>query len=459
MKATFIKKAPHLVAASFLAAAGAVTGAPAATADDNKAGLGSLEKSIVFLQTQWAGSILVPPSADAAGEGYWTKKLKYSVTCTGWYASEQAHIVTAGHCVDPGQGRLVLLDGYLHEQEAPSFKDEAYANWRVEGDLGGSPPDRSVRAIQPNGVDDATITSPITVEVVDVKAPEAGDIALLHVPNMSKPTPGLVVAENAPKVGESVTSIGFPGDLQDIADQSQIARSSFKTGTISSNQVMPSGVVQIEVSTELAPGMSGGPTVNKDGQVVGVNSRGLTTQAGFNFITNTPDLRAFLTSHNVPLVKPAAPADKSQTLLYVLGGVGVLVVAAILGTLLLLLGRRRKPQLAGAGGPVPPGYQMPQQPSYPAQTPGQAWTPGSPPQQAAASAPSYGTSAAPTTTASPSGAQTVSSPPWQGAGQSGGGDTVTAPASMPGNVCRSCGATHRPSDRFCPGCGKPLGSG
>lgn len=457
MKATFIRKTPYLVAASLLAAAGAVTGAPAAPADSNKDALGSLEKSIVFLQTQWTGSILVPPSADAAGEGYWTKKLKYSVTCTGWYASEEAHIVTAGHCVDPGQGRLVLLDGYLHEQDAPSFKDEAYANWRVEGDMGGSPPDRSVRAIQPNGVADSTITSATTVEVVDVKAPEAGDIALLHVPNMSKPTPGLVVAENAPKVGDSVTSIGFPGDLQDIADQSQIARSSFKTGTISSNQVMPSGVVQIEVSTELAPGMSGGPTVNKDGQVVGVNSRGLTTQAGFNFITNTPDLRAFLTSHNVPLVKPPAPPkDDSTTLLYVLGGVGVLVVTAILGTLLLLLGRRRKPQFAGVGGPPPPGYQTPQQQPFP----GQAWTPSSSPPQAGASTPSYEASTAPTTTASPAGAQGVSPPPWQGsAGHFGGGETVTAPASAAGNVCRSCGATHRPADRFCPGCGKPLGSG
>jgi len=177
--------------------------------------------------------------------------------------------------------------------------------------------------------------------VMSSKGPDAGDVALLHLPNMNKETPGLVVAQKAPQVGEQVTSIGFPGDIQDITDQSQIARASFKSGTVSSNQVTPSGVTQIEVSTELAPGMSGGPTVNKDDEVVGVNSNGLTTQAGFNFITYTPDLRTFLQSHNVLLVQPPAPPNGgSKTLWYIIGGI-VVVLAVAAGLLLLLLRRRR----------------------------------------------------------------------------------------------------------------------
>lgn len=448
MNATFIKNSARLFAAFLLAAAVGLTGAPAASSDD-KEGLGDLEKSIVFLLTQWSGSILVPPSADAAGQGYWTEKLKFSVTCTGWYASATAQIVTAGHCVDPGQGRRVLLDGYLQEQKASDLKDNAYANWRVEGDMGGSPPDRSVRTIQPNGLDGTTITSPTTVEVVDVKAPEAGDIALLHVPNLSKQTPGLVIAQNSPKVGDSVTSIGFPGDLQDIADQSQIARASFKTGAVSSNQVTPSGVVQTEVSTELAPGMSGGPTVNKDGQVIGVNSRGLTTQAGFNFVTNTSDLRSFLLSHNVPLVQPpAAPNAEAGSAWYIIGGGIVLVVAGALGALVLLM-RRRPPQFAG--GPPVPGYPM----QGPPPNPMQGWMPSQPPRQPS---PNVGTPAASQPVAAGPGAMsggTTEQPPAGGVEQVGG-NTLTNHTTATGQFCGSCGAAHRPDDHFCPRCGKPV---
>jgi serine protease Do len=449
MKATFIKNSARLLTAFLLAAAVGLTGAPAASSDD-KEGLGDLEKSIVFLLTQWSGSIQVPPSADAARQGYWTEKLKFSVTCTGWYASATAQIVTAGHCVDPGQGRRVLLDGYLQEQKAVDLKEKAYANWRVEGDMGGSPPDRTVRAIQPNGLDGTTITSPTTVEVVDVKAPEAGDVALLHVPNTSKPTPGLAIAQNSPKVGDSVTSIGFPGDLQDIADQSQIARASFKTGTVSSNQVTPSGVVQTEVSTELAPGMSGGPTVNKDGQVIGVNSRGLTTQAGFNFVTNTSDLRSFLLSHNVPLVQPAAaPNVGAGSAWYIIGGGVALVVAGTLGALVLLMRRRRPRQFAGSG-PVP-GYPMQGPPS----TPMQGWMPAHPPPQVG---PNIETPAARQTVAADPGAisgDTTEPPPVAGVEQFGG-NTLTNQTTAVGHFCGSCGAARQPDDHFCPQCGKPV---
>lgn len=430
MVATFISRALCLFTAFLLAATVGLAGAPTASSD-NKEALGSLEKSIVFLVTQWVGAVQVPPSADADGEGFWTKPLKYSVTCTGWYVSTSAQIVTAGHCVDPGQGRLVILDGFLHDQKATKFKDQAYANWRVEGAMGGSPVERTVRAIQPNGVDGATITSPTTVEVVDFKAPDAGDVALLHVPNMTKPTPGLVIAQDTPQVGDPVTSIGFPGDIQDITDQSQIARASFKSGTISSNQVTPSGVVQIEVSTELAPGMSGGPTVNKDGQVVGVNSRGLTTAAGFNFITNTPDLRSFALSHNVTLVKPPAPPSAGPApLWYIIGAVVLVGVGALVLLTVLVRRRRRRPQFAG--GPPIPGFPM----QAPPPSPMQGWAPGPPPP--------------------PRGPAAVGGIPPQPIPRPSnpvpGSDTVTTEIK----VCPACGAPRRQLDRFCPRCGKPV---
>jgi len=459
--ATLKTKAVRLLTASVLGGAVVVAGAPAAAAD-NPNPLAGLEKSIVFLQTDWSGFIQVPPSADAAGKGYWTDKLTYSVTCSGFYVSKSAQIVTAGHCVDPGHGREVIIDGYLRDQNAPNMTEQAYANWRVEGDEQGSPVGRAVRAVQPNGVDGATITSPITVEVVDFKAPDAGDVALLHVPNTSKETPGLVIAQNAPQVGDQITSIGFPGALQNIADQSQIARASFKTGTISSQQVTPSGVVRIEVNTEIGAGMSGGPTVNKAGQVVGVNSSGLTKEANFNFITNTADLRTFLQSHGVALVPPPAPAHRGiPTVLWPVVGAVVLVLALALGLLLLLRGRRRS-QLAPVGGAGVAGYPMPGPVPMPGPMPGPVPIPG---QGSVFGAPTAGipgdVSRAwhPGEQATPLTPTQQGTPEETGAAQPAGVGAAQPLATTEPHFCASCGAEHHPTEKFCPNCGKQISAG
>lgn len=453
---TFMNRWAHLLGAFLLAVALGVSGAPTASSDPNDT-LGGSEKSIVFLLTKWTGSIQVPPDADAAGQGYWTKPLTSAVTCTGWYASASAQIVTAGHCVDPGEGRLNLIDDYLQDQNATNLKDQAYANWRVEGAMGGSPPDRDVRALQPAGVDGATITSPTTVEVVDFKPFKSGDVALLHVANLSKPTPGLAVAGNPPQVGDSVTSIGFPGDLQDITDQNQIARASFKAGTISSNQVTPSGISEFEVSTNIAPGMSGGPTVNKNGQVVGVNSSSLTTQAGFNFITNTPDLRSFLLSHNVALIPPPAPPKgNSATMMYIVGGlVLLLLVLGAVGTFLLLRRRKRTPQYAGAGGSPYSGYQM----QGPPPSPVQSWIPNQPPQLTGpnsepAAPPAPATTTADSVATSGSSHGTAPGDTTEHAGSEAVISETTTKAAH--HFCASCGATLHPDDHFCQQCGKPV---
>src|ERR1700676_1029064 len=368
MNRTLINKLVHALAAMLLGAAVVLTGAPTASSD-NGSNTADLEKSIVYLQTTWTGFVQVPPNADAKGQGYWTDKVSYSVSCTGWYVSKTAELVTAGHCVDPQHGREVILNGYLGDQKATDLTKDALANWHVEGDQQGSPVGRAVQAIQPQGVDGATITSATTVQVVDFKAADAGDVALLHLPNMAKETPGLIVAQNVPKVGDPVTAIGFPGELQDLADQSQIARASFKTGSVSSQQVTPQGVTQIEVSAPIGAGMSGGPTVNRDNQVVGVNSAGLADQANFNFITNTPDLRTFLLSHNVVLIQPPAPAQGvSGAMWYIIGAV-VLVLAAVAVALLMLIRRRRGPQFAAVGGAPVSGSPMQVPAPYPMQGP------------------------------------------------------------------------------------------
>lgn len=323
----------------------AVTVSASAPAGADAAGtntLAGLEKSLVILQTKWSGEINVPASASTDGVGFWTKPLSAFTTCTGWFASKTGQIVTAGHCVDPAQGRKVLIESFLQDANATDLTQTALVNWTVDGGTTGQPVVANVQAIQPPGVDGSLINSLTTVQVVDFKPTDNGDLALLQLPDATKATPPLIVGSAAPQVGDPITSIGFPGDVRDVGDQSQLARASFKSGTVSSLQVTPQGVTMIEVSDPLSGGMSGGPTVDKNGVVIGINDMTLTGDANFNFVTNTPDLRAFLLSHGVVLAQPAAPKSGISMLWYAIGGGVALLLALSVSVLAVVLRRKRR---------------------------------------------------------------------------------------------------------------------
>ena len=159
--------------------------------------------------------------------------------------------------------------------------------------------------------------------------------------------------------------------VRDIGDQSQLARASFKSGTVSSLQVTPQGVTMIEVSDALSGGMSGGPTVDKNGVVMGINDMTLTGDANFNFVTNTPDLRSFLLSHGVVLAAPAAPKSGISMLWYAIGGGVALLLALSASVFAVILRRKRRRRAAENAAPAQ---------TVPAQTP-------APPVSAAATLP------------------------------------------------------------------------
>jgi S1-C subfamily serine protease len=425
---------------------------PASHAGSTNA-LAGLEKSMVVLETQWTGRIDVPADALADHVAGYTKDVSYYTTCTGWYVSKSAEIVTAGHCVDPAQGRRVVLDEFLKENNATSFLNDALANWHVDGATQGSPLDRSVRAIQPEDVEGATITSPTTVQVVDFKPTDDGDVALLQVPDTATETPPLTIAGAAPQIGEPVTSIGFPGELREVADHSQIARASFKTGSVSSHQVTPQGVTKIEVSAALGPGMSGGPTVNRDGQVFGVNSSGLRDAANFNFITDTAGLRAFLASHDVETVQSNAPQAGMGVLWYAIGGVVVLI--SVLGaTTLWLIRWRRDIQPAVAGGAKSVSRRRIQAGPTPRRRPGPARHAMPITESASPVIQTNGRRVMPARSRPADGALRNGAPPTfasNGNTKPASGDSLTATT----RYCPACGAKHHHNGLFCPGCGQP----
>ncbi|WP_369137157.1 S1 family peptidase [Modestobacter versicolor] len=290
-----------LVAAGLAAVAGAGVVASSGTAlAGGEPATGSaatdLERSIVQIGTEWTGYVQYPTRTGPV----WSDAVHVEFSCTGWFASDEGHIVTAGHCVDPADPRIreALLEQFLAERGASDRAAEA-ADWPVEG-LESVLPDRSaVWAVQPFEVEGSTLHEETVVQVLDYRSFEDGDVALLQASGLGEPTPPLVVADELPATGDPVTAIGYPVNVGSVSDADRL-RPSFKSGTVSSTQVSRTGVPGIEVNADLSGGMSGGPTVDADGAVIGVNSSTFVDQS-FNFVTDTVALESFLDQQGIDL--------------------------------------------------------------------------------------------------------------------------------------------------------------
>ncbi|WP_298461010.1 trypsin-like peptidase domain-containing protein [uncultured Cellulomonas sp.] len=327
----------------------------------------SIEPSVVQLYIEWSGYVGIP---DEAGT-IWSDELSVASICTGFFVSETGQIATAGHCVDPVEGRHALVDtflettvaeGFLTPDEAAGMIGTAYATWPVEGLDAGSEPQRIVYAMQPKAVDGIVIEDPLAVQLVDYRSFDQGDVALLKA-DVTGSIP-LPVTATDPGNGMAVTSVGFPGSVQSVVDASRV-RASFKTGSVSSQQISELGVPRTEINADLSGGMSGGPTVDPLGNVVGVNSSKIVGDQAFNFITDASDLHDWLTAkgvtltpENVPAPEPApepaaAPAPTVDDEALAIGmvvaiGASVLgaVVTVVIAVVVVVRLRRRKAQRA-----------------------------------------------------------------------------------------------------------------
>src|SRR4051794_13880305 len=246
------------------------------------------ERSVVQLAIEYEAYV---DSPDANGDWYRSSEpVQVAFSCTGWFVDTTGDIVTAGHCVDPKdpEVKTALVDEFLQEQDITDSDTAAWAEktFTLENSSGDAQPEQTVLAYQSPDVDGAVLTNANgTVAHVQAFKPfDDEDLALLNVVT-KKSTPALPVAASTPDVGAPVTSIGFPGAASGGAGAQQ---ASFKTGTISSRQVLPSGVARLEVNADIGQGMSGGPTIDATGAVVGVNSALNGDGHGdFNWITDT----------------------------------------------------------------------------------------------------------------------------------------------------------------------------
>jgi hypothetical protein len=310
--------------------------------------------SLVYLQMTYAGRVLIPGKYMKTAEDTWSPPVDIHGSCTGFVVDPRGYIGTAGHCVQIRQEikdflRLVAIKtqadgGKLAAGHPPAddLADEAARDqWPVQGPAPESEVARTVEAVQPEGPH-RQIEKFVIVQLVDFQAFEAGDNALLKVSGFPPMKP-LEIADSSPDIGQAITSVGFPGIIEPLVDPDRLQQASYKSGTVSSHQVDSAGIPTLEISADVSPGMSGGPTVDENGRVVGVNSFGLAAESvagmlganepGFNFVTDTEMLRLLLQKNGVPLAHAAHPGRSFPWLWIIVAVVAVIVAVLAAGLL------------------------------------------------------------------------------------------------------------------------------
>jgi serine protease Do len=455
--------------------------------------------------------------------GTFRKPVDYG--CSGFIVNPKGYIVTAGHCLEDGmdgaQGDAItqVVDQLVEAGRVPAhLRNELIEqvklgniDWQVEGEYNNSRPDRTVYVAVGGG--NVTFGKPKAnggkpARVVEALEWKEGDVALLKLQRNGLPSIQLSQTDDI-QVGEELLSIGYPAD----AEEGESFGLTNRNGQINSEvNKGSSGVPFYETSARLTPGMSGGPTVNLQGEVVGLasfrnedanyivpssiilellNRNGVKNELGQldnlyrqgleNYyrheysaaIENFDQVLALMPGHKLAAATkakaaelrerfgdPAPPAEptrsRGSTTLLLAGAGAALVVLA--GTMVLVLRRRPRRSRRGRGGPDLLRY-----------TPGMDGNAGALPASSGADdEPAAGGGPA---KAASSGA---AGDPYAGDGSLREGSRapvavtvrdpeVTSerpsdpePARQTRNFCSNCGTRLGPDDRSCPQCGAGL---
>lgn len=274
------------------------TGAPASEPTASQKVSPYIQSSIVAVGTKWSGKVydkaLKLYVRDAPFEAF--------SSCTGFALTDDGYVGTAGHCVGPQEdGNISVLSvaldwayehGVYGNVDYDTLLDHAAANWAVDGQKIGRA-DRAVFVGWGDNVADESNEDGLPARVISSQKPNAGDTALLKVE--ADGLMALPLADDAElETGTEIAAIGYPGSVDAVTDVDYTP--SVKTGTVSSEKTVGGGLLKVyEIDAAVSAGMSGGPTVNTDGEVVGINSFGVEGETQpFNFIQPASNLSELL---------------------------------------------------------------------------------------------------------------------------------------------------------------------
>jgi serine protease Do len=391
-----------------------------------------VEPSVAYIGIEWSGYVFDRYNKQYLNNG---NPFTFSMQCTGYVVNPDGYIATAGHCVDPKEVQATFFqaaaewaidnnfyDGFWTAEELPELNDYQVRNAEERPGV-----DRTVTAAWGVSAGGVQTGKALPARVVKFQPFGQGDGAVLKVEadNLN----ALPLSDDELGVGKEIVALGYPASVDLVTDQT--FSPSYKEGAISSEKTVSNGLLKVyEVSAAVSGGMSGGPTVNLEGEVVGFNSfkvnSAVETQQ-FNFIRpvdtvrelmgdagadpqlseDTENYRAGLDAYfegdktvavekleavvdsqptfelageyldkakDLPDPVKETSSDEGGSMGLILGIVGgVVVLALLVGGLLLAMSRKKKDGAAAPAGqyaPVPPtGGPAPYAPPAPAPAP------------------------------------------------------------------------------------------
>jgi S1-C subfamily serine protease len=266
----------------------------------------SVQPAIVYLESTWTGWVFDTHRYGGQPWGYLREKpFSVTVRCTGFVVNPDGYIVTAGHCVEYSDDiEAAILSQAIefdHSQYGGDLEDwiqYGLDNYRIDGQQRQGRPDLHVDTAFGIAVSGVSTGSVLPARVLAMRPFDKGDVALLKVE--AKDLPSLMLAPEAEiGVGTEVVSVGYPASVDYVTDAT--FDPSFKDGSISSIKTIDDNLLEVyEISAAVSGGMSGGPTVDLAGQVVGLNSFGiLGEEQPFNFIRPASIIQELLMDEGV----------------------------------------------------------------------------------------------------------------------------------------------------------------
>ncbi|MCL6088479.1 MAG: trypsin-like peptidase domain-containing protein [Actinobacteria bacterium] len=263
-----------------------------------------VEPSVCYITSIFYGYVLDPWT------NQWSDYYYEAFGGTGFVVNPQTgHIVTAGHVLDINEAEFkydliyaYLMDAYGNAGQLDDWTDAdwnwAYENIKVEGHE-GPPYDLEVYvqfntavASQPEGPGKSSY---LRAEVVSMSTFEQRDIGIIRItPQTGRALSSAIIGDSSMiEIQDPVTVIGYPW-TSDIG-QDNTLNPTVTNGTISGKQ-MVGGTEWIQIQGDVRPGNSGGPVLDKNGNVIGIVSAG--TDTTNNYIRPSNDIKTLLNVEN-----------------------------------------------------------------------------------------------------------------------------------------------------------------
>ncbi len=121
------------------------------------------------------------------------------------------------------------------------------------------------------------------------------DVSIIKINVSNAPVLKLADSEKV-QLLDKVTVVGYPGliEIPDLFDEKSLDEATFTSGEVSAKKQLKGNIPVIQVSAPAAPGNSGGPVLNEQGEVIGIVTFGPGNNNNYVFLFTSNTVNEFL---------------------------------------------------------------------------------------------------------------------------------------------------------------------